>query len=328
MSLRIIKAGVLDTIQDCGRYGHQHLGINPSGAMDHFSAQLAHALLGNDLNDPVIEMHYHAPHIQFEKETIISLAGADFSPTLNGSPIPMHHPVAVGKSAQLKFERLKNGARTYLAIKQPLQVTKWLESFSTNIKACAGGWHGRALRKNDVLHFAKEPHLENVLKEKEFLILPWKSQEAVDWRTEISFLIGSEWHWMTEESKEAFQTQWFQLSMDVDRMGYKLSGAVLEQSEHEELVSSAVSFGTVQLLPNGQLIVLMADHQTTGGYPRVAHIISAHLPLLAQKKANDVLQFRLTSLEEAEDKMMLQQKYLQSLQMASKFRMEEYLHAV
>lgn len=325
MSLRIIKQGILDTVQDTGRYGHQHLGINPNGAMDRFSAQLANALLGKDLKAPVIEMHFPAPQLKFEKSSIICLTGADFLPTINGKEIPINHPVVVEKNAVLKFEKMQSGARCYLALLQPLLMPVWMNSYSTNVKAGAGGWQGRALIKNDVLLFQANTALAKLLKQNDFVVLPWKAQETVDTRTELQFIIGSEWHWMTAEAQELFQNNWFQVTIDADRMGYKLAGQELESKNKEQLVSSAVGFGTVQLLPNGQLIILMADHQTTGGYPRIAHIISAHLPLLAQKKANDVIRFTMTDVETAETKWIVQQKHLQQLQMASKFRMEEYL---
>ena len=325
MSLRIIKQGILDTVQDTGRYGYQHLGINTNGAMDLFSAQLANALLGKELQAPVLEIHFPSPQIEFEKETIICLTGADFSPTINDRKVPLHHPIAVNKNAVLKFEKLQSGARCYLAIQQELELLKWMNSYSTNLKGSAGGWQGRALVKNDSLPYPADEKLCAVLGEKDVVVLPWKSQEVVDTRKELEFLLGSEWHWMTPEAQETFQSSWFQITIDADRMGYKLAGPELEMNTTEPLVSSAVSFGTVQLLPNGQLIILMADHQTTGGYPRVAQIISAHLPVLAQKKANDVLRFRVTDLETAEAKLAAQQKYLLQLQMATKFRMEEYL---
>jgi antagonist of KipI len=325
MSLRIIKQGILDTVQDTGRFGFQHLGINTNGAMDRFSAQLANALLGKRLQAPVLEIHFPSPQIKFEKETIICITGGHFSPTINGKEIPLHHPIAVSKNAVLKFERSQTGARCYVALWQELQMDRWMNSFSTNIKAGAGGWQGRSLVKNDSLPFQTDKRLSSVLQQHDLVVLPWKSQEVVDTRTEIQFLLGSEWHWMTTEAQEIFQTSWFQVTVDADRMGYQLAGPELEMNTTEQLVSSAVSFGTVQLLPNGQLIILMADHQTTGGYPRVAHVISAHLPILAQKRANDVIRFCVTDLQTAETKLAAQQKYLQQLQMASKFRIEEFI---
>lgn len=324
MSLRIIKAGIFDTIQDCGRYGYQHLGINPNGAMDRFSAQLANALLGNQLSAPVLELHFPASQIMFEKETIICITGADFSPTINGHEIPLHHPVFVPENSLLAFQKNRNGARCYLSLLYGFTIDLWLNSCSTNLKAEAGGWKGRRLLRYDQIGYKQIMPAVNFLKNNDFIVLPWKAAETVDTRTELEFIIGSEWHWLTKEAQEAFQNNWFQITNDADRMGYRLHGRELGVKEQKQLVSSAVSFGTIQLLPNGQVIILMADHQTTGGYPRVAHIISAHLPILAQKKANDVIQFKLTDLETAESKINAQYKHLQQLQTASWYRMEKY----
>ncbi len=323
MSLRIIKAGLFDTIQDTGRNGFQHLGINPAGAMDRFSAQLANALLGKDLDEAVIEMHFPAGQFLFEKDAVISLTGADFSARINGKAIPLDHPVAVRENSLLQFNHPESGARCYMAVWNELSIDKWLDSYSTSQRAGAGGYQGRAFQRYDQVGFRKPLVLEKILKGKEFLVLPWKSQEAVEKnRNEIQFIIGSEWFWLEKEMQEAFQNHWYQVTNESDRMGYRLAGPVLNTSVQEQLVSTAASFGTVQLLPSGQLILLMADHQTTGGYPRIAHVISAHLPLLAQKKPNDVMRFMITDLNTAEEKMERQQKYLHEIQIASKFRMK------
>jgi len=327
MSLRIIRQGVLDTVQDMGRYGYQYLGVNCNGAMDRFSAQLANALLGKELPAPLIEIHFPASQFLFEKETIICLTGADFLPTINDHPIPLDHPVAVNKKAVLKFEKFQTGARCYLSFWHELSLPKWLNSYSTNLKASAGGWQGRPLMKNDVILFQSRPDLSKLLQNRDFAVLPWKANDVVDTRNEIEFIIGSEWNWLTKEAQEIFQEHWFQITNEADRMGYQLAGQRLEVKNGEQLVSSAVCFGTVQLLPRGQLIVLMADHQTAGGYPRVAHVISAHLPILAQKRPNDVIRFKMTSLDQAEKKLLNQKKYLNQLQIACKFRMEEFLNA-
>ena len=325
MSLRIIKAGILDTIQDVGRFGAQHLGINSGGAMDRFSAQLANALLGMPLDAPVIEVHFPALQILFEEPTVIAICGADFSATINNQPIPLHHPIAVAENSLLQFQHLKNGARAYIAFLNELQIEKWKGSYSTNIKAAVGGFNGRALMRYDQLIFKNKINLTTVLHKKDFVVLPWKANEIVDQRNKIEFIIGSEWHSLSKEAQESFQQHWFQITNDSDRMGYRLAGPNLQVNDEEQLISSAVSFGTVQLLPGRQLIVLMVDHQTTGGYPRVAHIITAHLPILAQKKPNDVLQFVMTDLGTAEEKMRKQKNYLDEIQVACKYRMEEIL---
>jgi antagonist of KipI len=327
MSLRIIRQGLLDTIQDIGRYGYQYLGINCNGAMDKFSMQLTNALIGKELNAPVLEIHFPSSQILFEKETIICIGGADFHPTINDQPIPSHHPIAVSKKSLLKFETLQSGARCYLSILNEMRLDKWMNSYSTNLKSNTGGFAGRNLLKNDVILFENGFNFSKLLNGKDFVVLPWKAIDTVDTRNEIEFLIGSEWHWLTKDSQDSFQEHWFQITNEADRMGYQLAGQSLEQKNKEQLVSSAVCFGTVQLLPNGQVIILMADHQTAGGYPRIAYVISAHLPILAQKKPNDVIKFKMTSLEEAEKKILAQKKYLHQLQIACKFRMEGFLYA-
>lgn len=326
MSLKILRSGILDTIQDEGRCGSQHLGINPSGAMDSFSSQLSNALLGKDLKSPVIELHFPSSQILFEKENIICICGADFLPTINNQPVPLHHPIAVNKNSILKFNKLQSGARCYLSLLNDFKIEKWNNSYSTNLKANAGGFNGRSLQTNDVIDCTEKLTVSHILKNRDSIVLPWKAQDTVDTRNEIEFIIGSEWHWLTKDAQETFLEHWFQITNEADRMGYRLAGQRLSANTNEQLLSSAVSFGTVQLLPNGQLIVLMADHQTTGGYPRIAHIISAHLPILAQKKPNDVIRFKLTSLEEAQKKLVNQKKYLHQLQIACKFKLEELLH--
>jgi len=327
MSLKILRSGILDTIQDSGRCGSQHLGINPSGAMDCFSSQLSNAVLGKELKSPVIEFHFPSSQILFEKENIICICGADFLPTINNQPVPLHHPIVVNKNSILKFSKLQSGARCYLSLLNEINIEKWNSSYSTNLKANAGGFKGRPLLANDVIGCKENFGVSNILKNRDLVVLPWKAQDTVDTRNEIEFIIGSEWHWLTKDARESFSEHWFQITNEADRMGYRLAGQKLFANTEEQLVSSAVSFGTIQLLPKGQLIILMADHQTTGGYPRIAHIISAHLPILAQKKPNDVVRFKLTSLEEAQKKLVKQKKYLNQLQIACKFRLEELLHA-
>lgn len=323
MSLNIIKAGLLDTVQDGGRYGYQFQGINPNGAMDRFAASLANALLGNSLQAPIIEMHFPAATFRFLKPAIICLTGADFRARINDQEISINQPVAIPSNALLTFQQKQQGARCYMAILNGLQLTPWLNSFSTNLKAGAGGYKGRRLQTGDSLHFS----------DIEFSIgdtavsLPWQYHRTETTSCKIEFLPGPEWHWLTSESQALFCSHPFVISPASDRMGYRLQGETLEQKVQEQLVSSAVCFGTVQLLPNGSLIVLMADHQTTGGYPRVASVISVHLPKLAQMDAGKKVKFRMTTLAAAEEKVVAQQNYLHHLQNTCKLKMENWVNA-
>jgi antagonist of KipI len=325
MSLLITRAGILDTVQDHGRYGYQHLGINPGGAMDRFSASLANALLGKDLTSPVIEFHFPAAQIRFEKSCIVCLAGADFTPLLNDEPLPVHQPVLLKEGAVLQFKGLRSGARCYLSVLNELLLEQWLQSFSTNLKAGAGGYQGRSLKSGDRIALSSLPYPE--INKGFFTPLPWKYNNAVGVKKAVRFIPGKEWNWITTKSQTDFLNNTFRISAASDRMGYRLQGEALVQRHQEQLLSSAVGFGTVQLLPNGQLIALMADHQTTGGYPRIGHIISADLPKLAQAQPGAELRFVMTNVAEAEAVWITQQQYLMQLQNSCNLKMQNWWHA-
>src|SRR6185295_4666074 len=142
------KAGILDTIQDQGRYSYQHLGINPGGAMDKLSARIANVLAGNNPHEAVIELHFPASEFFFEQPALMAISGANFSANVNGEEIPSLHPVIVSKYSILKFHGLKTGARAYLALNGGFDVPMWLDSYSTNLKAAIGGYKGRAFQKD------------------------------------------------------------------------------------------------------------------------------------------------------------------------------------
>jgi len=310
-----------------GRYGGQHLGINPGGAMDKLSAQIANILVGNSTNEAVIELHFPAAAFFFEQPSLVAISGADFSASVNGEEIPCMRPALVSKYSILQFHRIENGARAYLAVHGGLDIQPWLNSFSTHLKAAAGGYKGRALQKDDEIAFRTTSDLSLLLAKKEFEVLPWRADD--DWGNnnteEILVLPGNEWNRLNDKSKEKFFEQSFLITTHSDRMGYHLKSKSLSTITNEEVVSSSVSFGTVQLLPDGQLIVLMADHQTTGGYPRVAHVISAHHSRLAQMKPGEQFNFRFTDQQTAEELFIKQQQHLLQLQNACKFKLEELL---
>jgi antagonist of KipI len=327
MSLKIIKAGILDSIQDLGRYGYQDWGVNPTGAMDRFAAKLVNILVGNDLDEAVIEMHFPASTFLFEEEALIAIGGADFSATINDKEISLWQPLIISKNSILQFQKWKQGGRCYLSVREKLDIPKWLNSFSTNLKTGCGGYNGSALQKDDVIQFLEENNYRNFLQNKRHVSFPWRPD--INWSSsidKISVMAGNEWDWLTEESQQQFLRESFTISSLADRMGYRLDGK-LAAKNNQELVSSAVSFGTIQLLPNGELIILMADHQTTGGYPRVANVITAHLPALAQMRAGEKINFRMTDQEDAEKMLIQQQEYLLQLEKACKFRLQEFLNA-
>lgn len=326
--MRIIKAGILDTVQDLGRYGWQHSGINPCGAMDRFSASVANILVGNNRDEAVIELHFPASEFFFEQPALIAVAGADFYATLNGDEIPIMQPLLIGKFSILQFHRLQAGARAYLAIRGGLNLPRWLDSYSTHLRAGIGGFKGRALQRDDEIGLFSTTNFSVLLDKKEFIVLPWKAD--FNWHqsgpsNRILVLPGKEWELLDDKSKKKTLKQPFTISNQSDRMGYRLQGNAISTVSNENLVSSAVDFGTVQLLPDGQLIILMADHQTAGGYPRIAHVISSELPRLAQMLPGERINFGMTDIAMAENLLVLQQQYLQQLQNACTFKLAEFL---
>src|SRR5579871_391097 len=320
MSLAIIKPGLRDSIKDMGRHGYSHWGINPGGVMDRCAAQVANMLVGNHVSEAVIEIHFPGAQILFNQNALISITGADFSPSLNDQPLPLWQPIVVRKNTVLQFPKLNSGSVCYISIHGGICADKWLGSYSTNLKATAGGLSGRQLKKNDEIFFKENAiYFAGLLKEDVNLqVLPWRAdvKNVYQFPNEIFIIKGNEWEELNGNSQYDFLENNFIIHPSSDRMGYQLRGNGLQLNHPFELISSGVHFGTIQLLPDGQLIVLMADHQTTGGYPRIAHVISSHLPKLAQLRPSDCLQFRLVDIQLAEEIFFQQQKDLQILERA------------
>jgi antagonist of KipI len=321
MGLEVIKAGIADSIQDDGRYGYQHLGVNPNGSMDVKAMQIANALVGNTLNEAVIELRFPASSFHFHKTAFIALSGANFLAILNGIKIPTHQAILVPAGSDLKFSKLISGSYGYLAIRGGFQLKSWLGSKSTNVKANVGGVAGSFLRKGDKIELKTHPHEVHVIQ-----VLPWRANVSIFYseKKNIRSLVGHELDWLTKKSQADFLKEKFTINPQSDRMGYRLKGVPLKQSKKQELLSTAVTFGTVQLLPNGELILLMADHQTTGGYPRIAHVISADRSALVQCRHNDKITFQWVSREEAEELAVEQANYIKQLQLGCRYKLVEF----
>ena len=297
MGILIRKPGILSTVQDLGRIGYRRLGINPNGVMDTNAVRLINILLGNEENAAVIEMHFPAAEIEFEHDAMFAVGGADFGVRLNGETFSNWRVHRAAKGSSLNFQNKLRGERAYLAIGGGFFVENWLGSSSTNMNAKIGGMNGRKLETGDRIGLASDQTRPEMLVNKE--ISPSLISRNSRFPT-VRVIKGGEFDLLNEESRDIFEISTFQISNNSNRMGYRLNGEPLALSKPTEMLSSAANFGTIQLLPNGQLIILMADHQTTGGYPRIAHVISYDLPLLAQVGANDKVAFHLIDVTEAE----------------------------
>ncbi|MHA8094339.1 biotin-dependent carboxyltransferase family protein [Aquirufa lenticrescens] len=282
--MKLIKKGLLDTWQGLPSFGLQHEGIPPGGAMDTFSLQIANALVGNDLYDKVLEMHFPTGVYQFETSTLLAICGADFTACVDNVEVPMNQPIKVPPGAILSCKKPVSGQRVYVA-------TRTLQD-------------------------------EQVSRVK---ILPWSmNPENVFTDEPIRILCGREWEQIKACSQQLILSKSFAISPTSNRMGYQLIQEPLKTLASQNLLSSAVTAGTIQLLPSGQLVVLMAGHQTTGGYPRLAHVISADLPRLAQKGPGDSLRFTLTDSMTAEYEWILMQNYLQQVRNVCALKLSQH----
>jgi len=321
MSLRILKPGLLDTIQDRGRFGYAQLGINPSGAMDTVALAVSNLLAGNAAGDAVLEMHFPAPALCFESNVLFALAGADFDARLDGQQVPVHTPVLVAAGSILEFRKPLSGTRCYLAVAGGFDLEPWLGSYSTHLAAQAGGFKGQALQAGDVLPLRRQADYAGVLQGKNSWVLPWKANVSGGYPSgdTLRFCAGPEYEYLTSESKKLLETARWKVAGQSDRMGYGTEGPALTLTEPLELVSAAVVPGTIQLLPNGRFIVLMADSQTTGGYPRIGHIIGADLPGLAQMGPGMSFRFEQVNLEVAMRATFKQAQWMKKLAWGSVF---------
>jgi antagonist of KipI len=321
MGMRIIKSGIADSIQDIGRYGYQQLGIPPGGVMDRIAAAIANTLIGNQIGEPLLEMHFPAATILFESSMMIALTGADFGAEINGQEVLINQPILVPSNSELRFTKHKKGSKVYLSVEEGFETQNWKGSSSTSLQLKRGGIEGRNLLKNDILHFKNKEDLEIDT----LMHLPWRASMAEFYTdNRIEFTPGAEYALLEKISQKSLVTNQFKIGNQSNRMGYRLEGQALLLSNKKECLSSAVSFGTIQLLPNAQMIVLMADHQTTGGYPRIGQVATSSLPTLAQVSVGESISFELITQEEAEAILLQQQQNLQQLQNACNFRLQEY----
>ena len=283
MSIKIIKKGISDRIIDAGRYGFQHLGIQPSGPMDFLSAQLANTILDNDLNQPVFELHFPASIFEFEETMLICICGANFVPVINDKSITLNTPIQVNPKDQLSFLQPIEGRSCYLGFKGKLDESKkWLNSFSSFQTTLNKGDHF-VIHKVAEIDISINPFKQHTIQQ---------VQKNVFNEHAIRFIPGPAWNDLAPASIQLLMQEPFRIDAKSNRMGFLFNGPAIHLSAPKDYLSSAVTMGTLQLLPNGQIIVLMADHQTIGGYANLGQIILVDLPRLAQ--LNNQCPFKLS----------------------------------
>ncbi|ALM83881.1 biotin-dependent carboxyltransferase family protein [Bordetella sp. N] len=304
--IRVLKPGALTQLQDLGRYGFQRFGVPVNGVMDEWSHRVANILVGNDESVATLECTLTGPVLQFTDERLIALSGADMRATLDGATVPLNEPVLVRRGATLSFGECRRGARLYLAVRGGFDVEPVMGSVSTFPRGGFGGFAGRALQKGDRLPLrardAGYPRVRRLLVQcgTPFVSAAIFDLPAHEQPEAVRAVRGPQWSAFIEEAQTAFVSTPFTVDTQSDRMGYRLRGEVLRLTQPLEMISEATPFGTVQVPPDGNPIVLMADRQSAGGYPKIAYVASVDLPWLAQALPGAELRFAIVELEEAQ----------------------------
>lgn len=306
MSITVLKPGLLSSFQNVGRDGFQHQGVPVAGAMDTAAHQLANALVGNTEDLATLEITLLGPALRFDNAACFALAGADLGATLNHEAIAQHRPLIAQAGDVLRFgSKPPKGVRTYLAIHGGYAIPSVMASQSTYLRSGFGGYEGRALQKND--HIALVQPLRNDSSSLRSLAaqlaqiciyIPAALHPRP--RTAIRVLPGLQWAEFDQASHTNFLNADFTVSAQSDRMGYRLGGPRLQMHAARQMLSEATCFGTIQVPASGEAIILMADRQTTGGYPKLAQVASVDLPLLAQIAPGGVIRFMMIELEQAQ----------------------------
>ena len=291
--MTVISPGPLSTVQDAGRFGYMQSGFSPNGAMDAYSMQLANILVGNLPGEGVIEMTMLGMTVSFDGNAVVAATGADMTPTLNGEDVSMYEAIQVRKDDVLCFRPAQSGMRTYLAVSGGFDIPRVMGSLSTNLKCALGGFHGRKLQAGDVIGLRQAMELPLLGRRQ---IQPENSYPP---EITVRVVLGPQEDYFTDKGIQTFLGSRYTVSGQSDRMGVRLEGAKIENKNGVDIISDGIATGAVQIPASGTPIIMMADRQTTGGYAKIATVISADLKLMGQAKPGTQIRFVAVSEKEA-----------------------------
>jgi antagonist of KipI len=307
--MRVIQVqapGLLTTVQDLGREGFGPMGVSPSGAADSISLRIGNRLVGNKEGAAGLEMTLLGGTFVFPEGATLALTGSDFGAALDGLPVNLWTSVEVRPGQTLRVGPTRSGARCYLCVQGGIEVTPFLGSASTHLLSGLGGHEGRALRKGDVLKIGDTTgsHRRRTVAVKVF--------KELSPRKGLRVTPGPQSDWFPESSQRIFYSSSYRLAEESNRMGLRLEGAALREGAHGEMISEGVSLGAVQIAAGGLPIILFVEQQTTGGYPKIANVISADLSSLGQLRPRDEIQFERVGWETARSLLKVQEELLAS----------------
>lgn len=307
--IEVREPGLFTTVQDLGRYGYQRYGVPVSGALDLFALRVANILVGNREGVAGLEVTWLGPKLRFLADTVIALTGADLGPQLNGQPLPMWQAAAVPQGSILSFVGVQVGMRTYLAIASGIEVPLVLGSRSTYTRASLGGLEGRALRAGDRLRTPMTgPEARMAGRQ-----IPRELVPTYGHHHTLRVVLGPHDDAFTTEGLQTFLSSSYTITPQSDRMGYRLQGPRIEHKAGVDIISDGIPFGAVQVTGDGMPIVLLADRGTTGGYSKIATVISTDIARLAQAAPGDEVSFQTVSVEEAHQLLRQQEALVQRI---------------
>lgn len=310
MGIIVENPGIQTTVQDEGRFGYQQFGVSPAGPMDTQSFYIANILAGNRRGESALEITFMGPELKFEKDNIIAVSGANVSPSVNGEAIPMYQAVLVHAGDTLSFGVASGGSRAYIAFSGGLDVPVVMGSKATLMRNKLGGVEGRKLEKGDRIGFCCPrttlPNMEMRRMEPE--VFP---QGDITLRV----VTGPQDSAFTEEEVRKFFWYSAVITNESDRMGIRLEREEpLKHIKDGNILTDGVAFGSIQVPTNGQVIIMMADRQTTGGYTKIGTVISVDLPKLAQAQPGYKVHFVRVGIQLAQELYLRNKKKLKNLE--------------
>ena len=310
-AFEVAQPGLLTTVQDLGRRGYQRYGIPVCGALDPVSLRIANILVGNVESAAGLEVTVFGPELNFTTEATIAVTGAAFDLRLDSIPVPSWESVPVRVGTTLSFGGARDGVRGYLAISGGVDVPPVMGSRSTDLKGGFGGLDGRALQVGDVLSAAESPVAAQP--SRRTLPLSISREPTFGQRFQIRVVLGPQDGLFSETGIGVLLTSEYAVSLDSDRMGYRLQGPPIEHVRGPDIVSDGSALGSIQVPGSGEPIVLLADRGTTGGYTKVATVISPDIGLLAQAMPGAAIRFTPVSVEEAHDILLDQEELIREI---------------
>jgi antagonist of KipI len=305
--LHIEKAGIQTLVVDKGRKGFQSSGVPVSGFMDKKAGRIANWLVGNEIDAAVLEITLIGPKIKVEGEGLIAFTGADLSVKINGEKVNLYQTIPIKSEDIISFGKAQSGCRAYLAVSGSIKVEEWLNSKSAITPNTDLLTPQSLVSKGDCLVLRKGS-------QKIFRTYSLEKETQPSSITKIRVIRGPEYDAFAQQSIDAFEKTIFTISPDSNRMGYRLeSGTIFKLKQNKDLISSGIVPGTIQVTDSRQTIVLLADAQTSGGYPRIANVINADLDQMAQLKPGDRISFSFISLTSAHELLLIGQEYLRHL---------------